>query len=435
MKPPRVVGMAGTIVVSINGVIGSGIFALPAFLFAAAGSFSPIAILIFACLYGSALAIIAKLSTVFRQSGGAQLYAEHAFGPAVGFQVGWLSLVANMSGAAANFHVLLSYLAAIFPFFADPAIRLATIAILIAAFTGLSISGTARSVGAVAVGTVLKLAPILLLVLIGFAQNGVPTEVSLPAFSELESIALLLAFAFSGCDIAVYAAGEVKNPRKTIMRSMFLTLGGVAVFYVLVQWAYIAAAPDASALDIPLAALGEEVLGPTGSLMVSLAAIFSIATLQINIFVAVPRLIYGMARRGLLPHVFAFVSQRFKTPAVAIGAYGGVIAALSLSGTFEILATLLVSAEQIGFLAVIAAFVTMWKRDDAGLRAATDARWAVIVVVATGYIGWLLSQLSLEDVWRAAGMLAVGLALFFLAKRGAVKQDGIDLPESREQGA
>ncbi|MEL6737714.1 MAG: amino acid permease [Pseudomonadota bacterium] len=103
IKPPRVVGLAGAILTSLNGVVGSGIFALPALLFAAAGTFSPIAILIFACLYGSVLAVIAKLSTVFRQSGGAQLYAEHAFGPAVGFQVGWFSLAVNMAGAAAMF--------------------------------------------------------------------------------------------------------------------------------------------------------------------------------------------------------------------------------------------------------------------------------------------------------------------------------------------
>ena len=41
--------MGGAILTSLNGVVGSGIFALPALLFAAAGSFSPFAILRFAC--------------------------------------------------------------------------------------------------------------------------------------------------------------------------------------------------------------------------------------------------------------------------------------------------------------------------------------------------------------------------------------------------
>ena len=100
--------MRGAILTSLNGVVGSGIFALPALLFAAAGSFSPIAILVFACLYGTMLAVTAKLSTVFRQSGGAQLYAQHAFGPAVGFQVGWFAVAGSMAGASASLHVMVS---------------------------------------------------------------------------------------------------------------------------------------------------------------------------------------------------------------------------------------------------------------------------------------------------------------------------------------
>ena len=182
-KPPRVVGLAGAIVINLNAVVGSGIFALPALLFAAAGTFSPFAILLFACLYGSVMAVIAKLSTIFRQSGGAQLYAQHAFGPVVGFQAGWLAIVTNMIGASANFHVLTSYLAAIFPFFSDPIVRLTTIAALIVFFTATSVSGTARSVTAIKLGTVLKLSPLALLCFLGFAQNGVPTEVQLPVFS------------------------------------------------------------------------------------------------------------------------------------------------------------------------------------------------------------------------------------------------------------
>nr|WP_255548016.1 APC family permease [Erythrobacter ani] len=416
---------------SLNGVVGSGIFALPALLFAAAGSFSPVAILIFACLYGSVLLVVAKLSTVFRQSGGAQLYTEHAFGPAVGFQVGWFSLAVNMSAAAANFHVLVSYVAAIFPFFDDPAIRLVTMTALILVFTSISVSGAARSIRALAIGTVLKIGPIALLVAIGFAQNGVPVEVNLPTFSNFESVALLLAFAFSGCDVAVYAAGEAKEPRKTMTRALMLNLGGVAIFYALVQLAYAATAPDPTAVDIPLAAMGEKLLGPAGSLMISLAAIFSIATYQINTFFLIPRLAYGMARRGLLPHSLAYLSPRFKSPAVAIAAFAAVVAALTLSGTFEILAVLVVSVEQLGFLAVIAALVTMWRRNDAGLRKTMDLRWAIIVPVATGYILWLMSQLEATSVIYMGVMVAIGIALYWLSKSSAVKQDGIDLPEGR----
>lgn len=431
-KPPRAIGLAGAIVINLNAVIGSGIFALPALLFAAAGTFSPLAILIYACMYGTVMAVIAKLSTVFRQSGGAQLYAQYAFGPLVGFQAGWLALATNMIGASANFHVLVSYLAAIFPFFADPAIRLITIAVLVALFTGISISGTTRSIGAIKVGTLLKLAPLVLLVVLGFAQNGVPNEVSLPVFSQFESIALLLAFAFSGADVAIAAAGETKNPRKTLMRAIFLNLGGIAFLYALIMWAYIAIAPDSTNLNTPLAAAGEAVLGQTGVLMISLAAIFSIATFQLNVFVAVPRIAYGMARRGLMPHILAYVSPRFETPISAIAGYGFVVGSLTLAGDFSRLAELMVSVEQILFSFSIGALIVMWHRNDAGLRASMDARWLVIIPAAIAMVSWLFSLVPLETVIPTLGFVVAGFALYFISKRSAVAQDGIELPEERE---
>ena len=423
--------MAGAIVINLNAVVGSGIFALPALLFAAAGTFSPFAILIYACLYGSVMAVIAKLSTVFRQSGGAQLYAQHAFGPVVGFQAGWLAIATNMIGASANFHVLTSYLAAIFPFFSDPVVRLVTIAALIVFFTAISMSGTARSVAAIKLGTVLKLTPLALLCILGFAQNGVPTDVQFPVFSEVESIALLLAFAFSGADVAVAAAGETKEPRKTLMRAIFINLAGIAVLYAVIMWAYIAIAPDTMDMDTPLAAAGASVLGPTGVLMISLAAIFSVTTFQLNVFVAIPRVVYGMARRGLLPHALAYVSPRFQTPLVAIGAYGVIVALLALSGSFTILAELMVSVEQILFSLSIGALIVMWWRNDAGLRDTMDARWALIIPVAIAMVAWLFSQVPLDTLYMTAAFLAVGFVFYFASRRSAVAQDGIELPTER----
>lgn len=412
-------------------MVGSGIFALPALLFAAAGTFSPYALLVFACFYGCVMAVIAKLSTIFRQSGGAQLYAQHAFGPLVGFQAGWLALATNMIGASANFHVLVSYLAALFPVFADPFVRLATIAVLIILFTAISMSGTTRSVGAIKLGTVLKLSPLFLLCVLGFAQNGFPADVSLPVFSEFESIALLLAFAFSGADVAIAAAGETKEPRRTLMRAIFINLGGIAMFYALIMWAYIAIGPDPTNVDTPLAAAADKVLGPAGTLMISIAAIFSVATYQLNVFVAIPRIAYGMARRGLMPHVLAYVSPRFETPIAAIAAYGGVVAILALSGSFTVLATLMVSVEQILFTSSIAALIVMWRRNDAGLRQSMGARWLIIIPIAITFVLWLFSQVPWDTALPMLAFVGVGFVLYAVSRRRAVAQDGIELPQGR----
>ena len=273
----------------------------------------------------------------------------------------------------------------------------------------------------------------MLLVVLGFAINGVPTDVELPVFSEFESIALLLAFAFSGADVAVSAAGETKEPRKTLMRAIFINLAGIAFFYALVQWAYVAIAPDPTNVDTPLAAAGEALLGPSGALMISLAAIFSVATFQLNVFVAIPRVAYGMARRGLMPHVLAYVSPRFETPVAAIIAYGAIVALLALSGSFTILATLLVTAEQIMFSSSILALIVMWWRNDAGLRETMGAKWIAIIAIAVLWVLFLLRQVPLDAALTTLAFIAAGFVLYWLSKRSAVAQDGIDLPETRSE--
>ena len=80
-KPPRVVGKLGATLMSVNGMIGAGIFALPAILYVEVGNFAPWMFLIFGILFAAGILISARLSNMFRSSGGAQLWAQVAFGP------------------------------------------------------------------------------------------------------------------------------------------------------------------------------------------------------------------------------------------------------------------------------------------------------------------------------------------------------------------
>ena len=85
----RDVGRWQILGLSINDVIGSGIYLLPAAAFAMLGSFSVWAVLLAGATVGLLVLCYAKASSYFDQPGGAYLYAREAFGPFVGFQVGW----------------------------------------------------------------------------------------------------------------------------------------------------------------------------------------------------------------------------------------------------------------------------------------------------------------------------------------------------------
>lgn len=416
--PPRAIGLGGAVLININAAIGAGIFALPALLHAAAGGFAPLAIVAFAAAYACLAGVAAKLSTMFEQSGGPQLYAEHVFGRLVGFQVGWFVVSANLAGRAANFHVLVAYLAALFPVFGGGMVRPVTVISLIALTTLVTLIGTRRTIGTMWVGTALKLAPVLFLALYGLAANGLSGSVSLPEFSGAESVALLIAYAFSGVGVATLSAGETKAPTTTIYRSIFISLAFVAALYVVIQLAYAATVIDQNNPDVPLAAMGEALFGQAGVTMISLAAIFSIATNQLAGFLVVPRVLFGMGRRGLLPPIFAHVSERFQTPSVAIAFFGAIVAILAASGTFAALASMLVAAEQIFNLACILALIVLWRRGEGRVAKAMGPRWFGIIAVASLLTLWLTSQIPLNAALSTALLAGFGTLLYVLAKAG-----------------
>ena len=75
----------------VNGIIGSGIFGLPAIIITLTGAASPLAYLVAAA--GTAVVIVcfAEASALFSDAGGPYLYAREAFGPFVGLQIGWIA--------------------------------------------------------------------------------------------------------------------------------------------------------------------------------------------------------------------------------------------------------------------------------------------------------------------------------------------------------
>ena len=421
-KPPRVVGTIGASLMSINGMIGAGIFALPALLYEKTGAFAPWMFLIFGALYACGVLMAAQLATMFRASGGAQLYAQAAFGPVVGFQVGWVVLIAQAAGRAATLYVLVSYLAVFFPALSGPVARPLAMLALLAMLGGLTLSGMRRAIGGLMVCTVLKITPIVALCVAAFAAGGVSTSFKPPSFGTFESVALLVYFAYSGTTSAAFAAGEVKNPQRTIPRSMLVSLAIIVAFYMIVQWAYIAAGAPSSRDGTPLAAAAGVVMGPAGVVLLTLAAVFSIASNSLTFFVSGPRVIFGMAERGLLPAGLAHVSPRFLTPDRAIGLFTLIVAVILLSGTFAFLAEVTSLGAQFAVLCLIVAFVRFRLRGYRGPPRGLSPAWWAVVAVTTVFTLYAAYQAPLKAYALIAVLIVVGSLLAMVAHRGTVAQ-------------
>ncbi|HPE32182.1 MAG TPA: amino acid permease, partial [Parvularculaceae bacterium] len=141
----RTTGRIGTGVIALNGIIGSGIFALPAVAMQQAGYFSPWVFLIAALLITTIALSFARAASFFKETGGPIVYTTHSFGRFVGFQTGWLLYISRVAGLAASSNLLVSYASWFLPALDTPLIRPMAVAMLISFYTWINYIGVRNS--------------------------------------------------------------------------------------------------------------------------------------------------------------------------------------------------------------------------------------------------------------------------------------------------
>ncbi len=395
-------------------MIGSGIFALPAVLVAAVGSFAPWLMIIGGIIFLPLVLVFAWLAARFDQTGGPILYGKTAFGSFAGFQAGWGRFASGLVALAANTHVMVAYFAAIFPALENETLATATVVATILGFTAINLFSMRGSVNMLGGLTVLKLGPLALL--IGVAAFGSFTSpgIVLPQFSQVESVVLLLFYAFIGFEAVTVPAGEVRDPKRDIPRVLITVLAGVTLLYALVIWAYLTIGPEAGANENALAGAAEVAIGQWGAFILVLGAGFSIAANNFASLIVVPRMAYGMAEQGMLPAWFEKVSPRFLTPANSIAFYGAFAALFAIWGGFIALAAASTLARMLTYCITAAALPVIEKREGA-----LNPVHTVIAVIAFVASVWIASHAD-QQAWTMFGvLLAAGTLLYFVARRRA----------------
>lgn len=412
--PARTVGFWGSTLFPVNGMIGSGIFALPAILFAALGNFAPWMMLLGGLLFLPLALCYAWLAGRFEHSGGTVLYAEAAFNRFIGFQAGWSNYASNTVTLAANVHVMVTFLAVLFPLLAGPTAASVTVIGTIAAITLINLVGMRTAVGTMGVMTLVKLLPLAALVIAAFLARSPDIGFAVPHFSDAESVILLTYYAFIGFEGVVISAGEFAQPKRDIPRALVSMVAAVTCLYILVIWAFVAIAPAHAGAGNALAAAAHQVMGKVGAIVIVIAASFSIGANSMLAGITIPRLSFGMAERNMLPSWFRRVHPRFRTPSNAIAFYGVTAALFSLWDGFAGLAVAGTLIRLVSYAISCAALLVLEKRDGTGNRWHTAA--AVFAIASTIWI----STHARAAAWEMLGiLLLVGTALYSIAAREA----------------
>src|SRR5271155_4336789 len=129
----RILGLGFGLAVIFGGTIGVGILRLPGTIAAQMGSFWPIMLVwIGGGIYAMLGAIsIAELGTAMPQAGGFYVYSRRAFGPAMGFAVGWADWLCNCATIAYAAVAAAEYAVALLPGIRLPPTALALMLLIV----------------------------------------------------------------------------------------------------------------------------------------------------------------------------------------------------------------------------------------------------------------------------------------------------------------
>ena len=412
----RGIGFMGLAVIVINSMIGAGIFALPAAVSARAGVLSPWLFLAVGLLIISVVLTFAELSSYFKSSGGPVLFTTTAFGPLAGFTTGWVLFVSRMAAFAANTTVMAVYLGAIWPWFSAGIGRTLLIVVVSSVLTYVNLIGVKEGVRTMAVITIFKLTPILLLIVLGLqhVSSDVLFPATMPTIDDLGGTTLLLVYAFVGFESVTIVSGESKNPTRTMPRALVMTVIATGTLYFLIVLAYISVLPDAGASGATLIDVGRELMGPAGAVLITLAAFFSIGGNLSSIMLAVPRLTFALAQDRLLPKWFGQIHEKYSTPGNSIIFLGGLGLIFALTGSFAYLAAASSLMRLIAYVLCISALPAIRRKATAAEKADayrlkggyTIPGFALILCL------WIGAQASLLSWQVTGGLVAAGLALY-----------------------
>jgi APA family basic amino acid/polyamine antiporter len=415
----RAIGTVGLAAGIVNVTIGGGIFRLPANVAGALGAAAPLAYLVCALAMGLIVLCIADAGSRVRLTGGPYAYIGVALGPYAGFLSGvflWMLGGFAMAAVATVFAASVGQLVpALAPY------RNAVLVVTFAFWALVNMRGVAQGTRLNTVATIAKLAP-LLLVAIGGLFVLDPANLTIaewPSAGEFSRTSLLLVFAFAGVESALVPSGEVRDTARSVPRALGLAMAGITLLYLSLQMsAQGILGPALAGSTTPLAdAAGSAFGGWARSLLLVGAAISMFGHLG-GMTLAIPRLVFALARDGYLPAVFGRAHPVRRTPQAAIALQAVLTVGLAVSGTFERLAILAnVAALALYFGCAVAA----WRLRTRGDGDATGARvplGGIAPFLAVPVILWLLTGLT-RDEWVSFGAgVAAASAIYFVVRAG-----------------
>ncbi|MCA0158771.1 amino acid permease [Tsukamurella sp. M9C] len=435
-------------------VVGAGIFTIGA---STAGDYSgpavSVSFIIAAIACGLAALCYAEFASTVPVAGSAYTFSYATFGEFVAWIIGWDLVLEFSIAAAAVASGWSSYLGTVFGT-GPAAVEVAGHTIdwgamlIVGILTVLLTFGAKVSSRVSAVITAIKVAVVLLVIVVGafyikgsnyspFVPESVPGEksgVTLDStlfqaifgsgssygwFGVLAGAGIVF-FAFIGFDIVATSAEETVKPQRDVPRGILGSLAIVTVLYIAVT---VVVTGMASYKDLATSAGdgGEKNLAYAFSLngvdwaatIISIGALAGLTTVVMVLLMGQNRVLFAMARDGLLPRQLAKTSDRGVPVRISIGV--GVVVAF-LAGIFPLkeLTMLINIGTLFAFVLVSIGVVVLRKQRPDLKRGFTAPLVPLVPILSVLACGWLMFNLTLETWVRFLIWMALGVVVYFV---------------------
>jgi amino acid transporter len=198
-------------------------------------------------------------------------------------------------------------------------------------------------------------------------------------------------FAYGGFESALIPLGEAKDPRRDAPFALLFGIGLVTAIYLAVQVTVLATLSDPAMNNRPLAESARVMLGTTGAVVITIAAMISVYGWMASNMLMVPRLTMAMAQRGDLPKVFGRIHKAFRTPWVSIVVFAVVSLFLALQAGLLQNLTLSAVSRLLPYGAICLALPVFRRRD----RTAVGESAAVSPALFRAPAGMLMSVIGM----------------------------------------
>jgi amino acid transporter len=309
--------------IGINGIIGSGIFFLPATLYRLAGGQAPLAWLIVGGLCALVALCFAEAASRTDRSGGPYRYACDAFGPYVGFAVGWVTLISSLLGYTAVARGFGQTAAVVLHCQGQAQVELALSLGVVTFLCIVNVIGVRPGARTGDILSFVKIGSLLLFVGVGlffvdFSHFSAPPRPAAGEHGGLLAAAFAGLFATTGFEYVPVPAGEAKNPQRAVPLAMVVSVLGATVLYLVIQVVADGTHPGLWQSRAALADSAGAFGGARGRFLLGLAGTISAFGFCAGSALVGPRYLEAFAQDRFLPGALAYRSPRLGTPVWAV---------------------------------------------------------------------------------------------------------------------